>query len=185
MEQVLLDRVREILAAPNFGRGAPVLDELTGTYAPHFGVLRLNEEVERAIRYRHSLSCFVLGIDQLAEVNRTHGNARGDRVLQDLGAMLRHAVRANDLVCRLDAHRFLLITPRLDARAAEALAERLRERVARHRFPVPGGTALALTASIGIACADTGQAAAVLLIHRALDALDAARAAGGNQIALG
>jgi diguanylate cyclase (GGDEF)-like protein len=185
MEEVLLETVREILAGPAMARSAPALDELTGTYAAPFGVLRLNEEVERAVRYRHSLSCFVLGIDQLAEVNRTHGNVRGDRVLQDVGALLRHLVRANDLVCRLDAQRFLLVTPRLDTRAAEALAERLRQRVARHRFPVSSGPALALTASIGIACVGSGPGAAAILIQHALDALAAAREAGGNQVALG
>src|SRR5690348_15392756 len=178
MEQGLLETVREILAGPTFARTAPVLDELTGTYATRFGVLRLDEEVERALRYRHSLSCFVLHIDQLAEVNMTHGSARADRVLQDVGGILRHAVRGNDLVCRLDDERFLLITPRQDARAAEALAERIRQRVARHRFPVPGASALALTASLGIASVASGPEAAVLLLHRALDALAAARAAG-------
>ena len=164
MEQVLLDTVREILAGPTVARSAPALDELTGTYATRFGVLRLDEEVERALRYRHSLSCFVLEIDQLVEVNQDHGNARGDRVLQDVGTILRHAVRASDLVCRLDAQRFLLITPRLEAPAAEALAERLRQRVAR----------------VGSDPVD-----AVILVHRALDALEAARAAGGNRLALG
>jgi diguanylate cyclase (GGDEF)-like protein len=185
MEQMLLDTVKEILAGPTFARSAPVRDELTGAYATRFGVLRLDEEVERAIRYRHSLSCFVLGLDQLAEVKQTHGNTRGDRVLQDVGALLRHAVRVNDLVCRLDADRFLLITPRLDAAAAQALAERIRQRVARHRFLVSSGPALTLTASIGIACVGSGPAAAVALIHHALDALAAAREAGGNQVALG
>ena len=185
MEQVVLDTVREILAGPTVARGAPALDELTGTYATRFGVLRLDEEVERALRYRHSLSCFVLEIDQLVEVNQDHGNARGDRVLQDVGTILRHAVRASDLVCRLDAQRFLLITPRLEAPAAEALAERLRQRVARHRFPVPGGTALSVTASIGVARVGSDPVDAVILVHRALDALEAARAAGGDRLALG
>ncbi len=185
MEQVLLDTVREILAGPKFARAAPVLDELTGTYATRYGVLRLDEEVERAIRYRHSLSCFVLEIDRLAAVGDSHGPARVDCVLQDVGTILRHAVRASDVVCRLDAHRFLLITPRQDAGAAQALADRIRLRITRHRFPVPGRGALCLTASIGVAGADSGGAGASALLERALDALSAARSAGGNQVALG
>src|SRR5947209_8386838 len=148
MKHAILDTVREILSGPDFAISVPVLDELTGTYAPRFGVLRLAEEAERALRYRHSLSCFILDVDHLDSVNRTHGESRGDRVLQDVGTILRHSVRSSDVVCRLDGDRFLLITPRLDACAAEALAERVRQRVARHRFPVPGGGALNLTASL-------------------------------------
>jgi two-component system, cell cycle response regulator len=185
MEHVLLDTVREILAGPKFARSAPVLDELTGTYATRFGVLRLDEEVERAVRYRHSLSCFILELDHLGEVSRTHGQGRVDCVLQDIGSILRHAVRASDIVCRLDGDRFLLITPRQDAPAAQALADRIRLRITRHRFPVPGSPALSLTASVGVASVGSGAAGAAALLQRALDALDTARAAGGNQVALG
>jgi diguanylate cyclase (GGDEF)-like protein len=185
MENVLLETVREILAGPKFARSAPVLDELTGTYATRFGVLRLDEEVERAVRYRHSLSCFILEIDHLADIGQTHGPARVDCVLQDIGSILRHAVRASDIVCRLDGDRFLLITPRQDAAAAQALADRIRLRITRHRFPVPGGHALSLTASVGVAAVGGGIVGAAALIQRALDAVGAARAAGGNQVALG
>lgn len=185
MEQALLDTVREILAQPNFALNAPVLDELTGTYAPRYGVLRLEEEAARALRYRHSLSCFVVDMDDLDAVNREYGPARGDRVLQDVGSILRHAVRASDVVCRLDGDRFLLITPRLDAPAAEALAERIRQRIARHRFPVPKGPALTLTASLGVTSVSSSSPGAEALIRRALDALGVARAAGGNRVVLG
>jgi diguanylate cyclase (GGDEF)-like protein len=185
MSYAVMETVREILAGPNYAPNVPVLDELTGTYAARFGVLRLEEEAERALRYRHSLSCFVVDVDRLVEVNQQHGEVRGDRVLQDVGAILRHTVRASDVVCRLDNDRFLLITPRLDARAAEALADRIRQRIARHRFPVPGGEALTVTASLGVACVGSSAATAEVLVHRALDALAAAKAAGGNKVALG
>jgi diguanylate cyclase (GGDEF)-like protein len=185
MEHVLLDTVREILAGPKFARTAPVLDELTGTYATRFGVLRLDEEVERAVRYRHSLTCFILELDHLADVSQNHGAPRADCVLQDVGSILRYAIRASDVVCRLGADRFLLITPRQDAGAAQALADRIRLRITRHRFPVPGSAALSLTASIGIASIGRGAASADALIQRALDALKAARDAGGNRVALG
>lgn len=185
MEHELLDTVQEILAGPPFARRVPVLDELTGAYAARTGVLRLDEEVERALRYRHSLACFILEIDTLDAVRQTHGQPRIDCVLQDIGSILRHTVRVSDVVCRLDPDRFLLITPRQDARAAQALAERIRLRITRHRFPVPGGAALTLTASVGIAAIGTAPAGAAALVQRALEALDAARAAGGNQVALG
>jgi two-component system cell cycle response regulator len=180
MEQALLATVREILAGPSVGTGVIDLDELTGVYAASFGVRRLAEEVERALRYQHPLSCFILEPDGLEAVNQQHGPARGDRVLQDVGAILRHAARAADVACRLDGSRFLVITPRLDLMGARAQAEKFRERVARHRFPVPGCPALSLTASCGVASVSEDTASAESLLDQALEALAEARTAGGN-----
>jgi diguanylate cyclase (GGDEF)-like protein len=185
MEHALIGTVRQILDGPVFQGDVDVLDELTGAHSARAGVLRLDQETRRALRFRHSLSCFVLEIDGLTTVIQTHGRRRADHVLQDVGTILRHSVRATDIVCRLDAERFLLVTPRLEAAAAEALAERIRIKVARHRFPVPGGNALALTATIGVACVGDTSGGADALIHRAFNALAAARSAGCDRVALG
>ncbi len=185
MEQALLVTVREILAEADRSVNVPVLDELTGVYAGRYGVLRLAEEAERALRYRHSLSCFVVELDQMGAIIREHGTARGDCVLQDVGAILRHAVRGTDIVSRLDEERFLLITPRQDAPAALALAERIRQRIARHRFPIPGRAPVAVSAALGAATIGATLVGAEALITRALEALSTAQVAGGNQVVLG
>jgi diguanylate cyclase (GGDEF)-like protein len=158
---------------------------LTGVYSAGFGVRRLQEEAVRALRYRHPLSCFVLTLDQFAAVSEQHGPARGDRILQDVGAMLAHAARPSDVVCRLAGDQFLLVTPRLDTPAARAQAERACQRVARHRFPVPGGPALVLTASCGVASIGPDVVDAAALIERALAALTTAKAGGGDRVETG
>jgi two-component system, cell cycle response regulator len=185
MEHELVTRVRKILAEPNTGTGADTLDELTGVYSVGFGVRRLAEETERALRYQHALSCIVLDLDRLQAVNAEHGPARGDRVLQDVGTILRHAARPSDIVCRLGGGQFLLITPRVDAPAAQAQAERFRQRVARHRFPVPGGTALSLTASCGVATVGGEITCPEALVACALEALVRAKLAGGDRTVVG
>jgi diguanylate cyclase (GGDEF)-like protein len=183
MEQTVLATVREILAGPKVPVGATALDELTGAYAASFGVQRLQEEAERATRYRHPLSCLVVGVDQLTGVIEQHGPARGERVLQDVATILRHTARPSDVVARLD-DRFLLITPRLEETGARAFAERVMQKVARHRFPVPGGTALTLTASCGIAVLEATCPDAEALIQQGLAALDVAQDAGGSRAAV-
>jgi diguanylate cyclase (GGDEF)-like protein len=185
MEHALIVTVRQILEGPVFPADIEARDALTGVHDTRSGVLRLNEEARRALRFRHSLSCFIVEIDGLASVADAHGQRRTDCVLQDTGTILRHCVRGTDVVCRLDAERFLLITPRLDARSAEALGERIRQRIHRHRFPVPGSAALALTVSVGVAAAAGSGSGAETLIQRSLDALEAARSAGGNRVVLG
>lgn len=182
MEQTVLAVVREILAGPSVAAGVIELDELTGAYAVGFGARRLADEVGRAVRYRHPLSCFLLQPDGLEAVTQQHGAARGDRVLQDVGAILRHAARPADVVCRLDVGLFLVITPRLDEKGARAQAEKIRERVARHRFPVPGGAALTLTASCGIASVAENADTAEALLSAALESLAAARSGGDRAV---
>src|SRR5438093_3790986 len=115
MEYPLMGTVRQILEGPIVPADIDGRDELTGVYDTKSGVLRLDEEAKRALRFRHSLSCFILEIDGIKEVAETHGQRRAECVLQDTGTILRHNMRATDVVCRLDAERFLLITPRLDA----------------------------------------------------------------------
>jgi two-component system cell cycle response regulator len=185
MEHALIGAVRQILEGPVFPADIDARDELTGTHNAKSGVLRLDEEAKRALRFRHTLSCFVLEIDGLGAVAETHGQRRADCVLQDTGTILRNSVRSTDVVCRLDDRRFLLITPRLDAPSAESLGDRIRQRVSRHRFPVPQGAALALTASVGVAAVTGTGGGAETLIQRAMDALEAARSAGGDRVALG
>jgi two-component system, cell cycle response regulator len=185
MEYALIGTVREILDGPIFPADIDGRDELTGVHNTKSGVLRLDQEAKRALRFRHSLSCFILEIDGLWAVAETHGQRRAECVIQDTGTILRHCVRATDVVCRLDAERFLLITPRLDAPSAQAVGERIRRRVQRHRFPVPGSAALALTASVGVAAVAGPGSGAETLIQRAMDALEAARSGGGDRVALG
>jgi diguanylate cyclase (GGDEF)-like protein len=185
MEYALIGTVREILNGPILPADIDARDDLTGAHTAKSGVLRLDEEAKRALRFRHSLSCFILEIDGLGTVAETHGQRRAECVLQDTGMILRHSVRATDVVCRLDEERFLLITPRLDAPSAEAVGERIRQRVSRHRFPVPGSAALALTASVGVAAIAGTGAGAETLIARANEALEVARTAGGNRVVLG
>jgi diguanylate cyclase (GGDEF)-like protein len=185
MEHALIESVRQILDGPTFGADLDALDELTGAHNAKTGVLRLDVEAKRALRFRHSLSCFIVEIDGLSAVVETHGRRRVDHVLQDVGTILRHTVRASDLVCRLDTERFLLITPRLDVHAAESLGNRIRQRIARHRFPLPEGGALALTASVGVSSVGGPACGAEVLIQRALDAVMAAIGAGGNRVAIG
>ena len=185
MEYPLIGTVRQILDGPIVPADIDGRDELTGAYDTKSGVLRLDEEARRALRFRHSLSCFILEVDGLKAVAETHGHRRAECVIQDIGTILRHSVRSTDVVCRLDAERFLLITPRLDAPSAQAVSERIRQRVHRHRFPVPGSVALALTVSVGVAATAGPGSGAETLIQRSMDALQAAQSAGGDRVALG
>jgi diguanylate cyclase (GGDEF)-like protein len=161
-------------------------DPLTQVGSCPYGLHRLDEEVARAVRFGHALSCLVVDLDDFTAINGAHGQVRGERVLQDVASILSHGIRSTDVIARLEADRFLVVTPRLNAQGAHALGERMLAKLRRHRFPMPGGPPLELTATISTATCGGGVASETLdLLQRALEALGRGKQLGGNQVVNG
>jgi diguanylate cyclase (GGDEF)-like protein len=162
------------------------VDSLTQVASCEFGLHRLDEEVRRAIRFNHAFSCLVVDLDGFSVLNREHGQVRGDRVLQDVASILSHGARVTDMVARMEVDRFLVVSPRLNAKDAEALGERLLTKLRRHRFPMPGRPPIELTATIGAASCGGGVASdSTELLQRAMEALAQGKANGGDQLVNG
>jgi hypothetical protein len=68
-----------------------------------------------------------------------------------LWALLGRTFRASDYVVRWGGEEFLIIIRFVDRAAAPELAEKLRAAIAAHPFPLPDGTTLRRTCSIGYA----------------------------------
>ncbi len=128
-----------------------VHDQLTGLYNRRVLEQRLNDEVERAVRYKHSLSVFLLDIDHFKRINDTHGHQTGDSVLQAFASTLERTTRKTDFLARYGGEEFVVILPETTLDTALSLAERLREEIATQPVPVNDGSLLEITASIGIA----------------------------------
>ena len=99
----------------------------------------------------------MLDLDNLKEVNDTHGHAAGDELLRRVADVLRQAVRPTDRLYRLGGDEFLLLLP--GARAADA-RRRVEELVAHANGALPPGSAgyMALQVSIGAAEFSGGEA---------------------------
>jgi diguanylate cyclase (GGDEF)-like protein len=127
-------------------------DSLTGLYNRRSFQERLEQEVDRSIRYHRPLSLLMIDIDYFKLYNDTHGHLQGDKVLCDVAHTLKTLSRASDIVARYGGEEFALILPETDKASAETFARRLRETIAQHSFPgaeyLPGK---ALTISVGLA----------------------------------
>lgn len=86
-----------------------------------------------------ALACMMIDADGFKQINDTHGHDAGDIVLRALAASLLHAVRTDDIVCRLGGDEFLIICPATPLAGAMRLAEAIRREVAALRVRAGGG----------------------------------------------
>lgn len=159
-----------------------ITDELTGLYNRRHLLVQIESEIERANRYKRSLSILMLDIDNFKPINDQHGHAAGDLLLKDIAKMLSRGVRKVDIVGRYGGDEFLVILPESDLKAAQNVAERILKNVRSHKFEVQGQP-LPITLSIGLHSFESvGQVSCEELIEKADHALLAAKRKGKNRV---
>ena len=95
---------------------------------------RLREEFERARRYALSFSLILLDIDQLPSYEDRLGREGTDRVLADVGDVLRSGLRTPDFVSRYTGDEFAVLLPETSLSGARQSVTRVRERLGSHPF---------------------------------------------------
>jgi diguanylate cyclase (GGDEF)-like protein len=125
-------------------------DQLTDLPNRRYALSRLEQEWETALRFGRPLSVMVLDLDRFKSINDTLGHDIGDQVLAHTAKVMRGAMRACDIVCRLGGEEFLVIALNTDGAAALQSGERLRCALEKQQ---PQGIPLQhpLTVSIGVA----------------------------------
>ncbi|MBI3622005.1 MAG: diguanylate cyclase [Nitrospirae bacterium] len=127
-----------------------ITDELTGLFNRRHFMERLKEEYARSKRYQMDLSCIMFDIDNFKRINDQWGHQTGDKVLRELGALLKRTHRTHDLAARYGGEEFILILCQTDHRGAMLFAEQLRKHVQDHPFTTVDGQALPVTVSVGV-----------------------------------
>jgi diguanylate cyclase (GGDEF)-like protein len=159
-------------------------DELTGLANRRQFMQRLEEELERVRRQTTRAACvLMLDLDHFKQVNDRHGHAAGDRLLQHFGQLLRQELRSVDTAARMGGEEFAVILPGTDMRTAQAIAQRIGERLAAQPLNV-GAQQLRVTVSVGVAAIDGADLSADAVLARADAALYRAKAQGRNRVEL-
>jgi diguanylate cyclase (GGDEF)-like protein len=164
-------------------RDSSLRDALTGCFNRGHAVERLDSELRRARRSRASLSIVMLDIDYFKTINDRLGHVRGDEVLQAVGALFQRVLRSSDVRCRYGGDEFLIILPETPGTGAESVAESLRREIAKIEASADDQK-IAITASLGVATATSGEANATSFIDRADAALYEAKRQGRNRFAV-
>jgi diguanylate cyclase (GGDEF)-like protein len=159
-----------------------ITDELTGLYNRR-GIMELGQrEFNLAARYDRPLSAVLIDIDHFKNVNDSHGHAAGDQVLRVMGEQCRQHVRGTDLVGRFGGEELLLLLPETKIKAACEAAERLRTLIEEMEVQREQSK-IKVTISLGVAERKGNMEELAELIHRADEALYAAKEGGRNRVA--
>src|SRR5438309_3788618 len=179
-----VDRTLRLTAQKEHFRALAQTDGLTGL--PNFRSFhaRLEEEVARADRYAHPLSCAMVDLDGLKEINDRLGHAAGNRAILALADAVREELRDTDFAARYGGDEFVVLLPQTSATAAGLFAERLRRRL----LEVSQAAGLPVRASIGVAALSPDEVgandAAEDLLRRADEALYKAKRSGRDRAAV-
>jgi diguanylate cyclase (GGDEF)-like protein/PAS domain S-box-containing protein len=125
-------------------------DPLTGLLNRRRFEEELSRHISRASRYGNGGAVLVVDLDDLKDVNDSHGHRTGDALIRSVADLLRDRLRHSDVLARLGGDEFAVLLPRVEPEEARLTAENLLDAVRRHRATFRGKR-VRVTTSIGVA----------------------------------
>ena len=153
---------------------------------PLTGLANRQQLTERLSRLCDATTPMLIGIcfidlDGFKRVNDTLGHAVGDEVLRTVARRLLAELRPSDLLARLGGDEFVaVLTDTPDTCASAAIAERLRAAI--NKPFVIDGTAVTISASVGVAMEMSSDLQQDRLLRHADLALYSAKAGGKDRV---
>ena len=177
------DQLRQLELQYRSALSAATSDGLTGLFNHAYFKRFLGLEVKRSLRQGHPTALAMMDIDDFKACNDSLGHQAGDRVLAEVGQLIRQSVREIDLAARYGGEEFVVVLPYTEVGGARVVAERLRARVGAHPF-LDGTSAgpARVTVSIGLAACPADASSAEELIRRSDERLYRAKSEGKNRI---
>lgn len=181
LEARVAERTQELTEANRQLDDLANTDILTGLPNRRYALQRLAREWDGAVRDDKPIACMMIDADGFKTINDTHGHDAGDAVLRALAKQLQHAVRTDDIVCRLGGDEFLVICPGTPLAGAMKLAESIRSDVAAMRVPAGNGEWRG-SVSVGVAARTAAMQRHEDLVKAADLGVYAAKRKGRNRV---
>ena len=165
-----------------------VHDELTGLLTSKSFFSELRREAARAEVETLPFCVLMMDIDHFKEVNDTYGHLAGSQTLEEIGVVIKHALRAGDVAARFGGEEFAAFLLEADYAQGLVAAERVRAAIERHSFPASrrstGDIQLThkITISLGVASYPDDARDPIELVELADSALYRAKRSGRNRV---
>lgn len=102
-------------------------DALTRTANRYRLEKTLQQECERARRFRQPLSLIVMDVDDFKPINDRYGHARGDAALVEVVECIRGCLRSQDLLARWGGDEFVAVLPQTPVEQALEISGAIRQ----------------------------------------------------------
>ena len=129
---------------------ALTLDDLTQVHNRRALQDALETEIARSLRHRHSFALLLADVDRFKEINDRHGHLCGDRVLQQIAALLARQGRRENCTARYGGDEFAIVLAETRLAGALVFAERVRAAIECEVIQGESGP-VEVTISIGVA----------------------------------
>lgn len=157
-------------------------DGLTELYNHRYFQEQIKMQVEQAKRYEAPFSLIILDIDHFKKFNDTYGHQAGDAVLKQVAQLLKHSVRATDIVCRYGGEEMSIILPNTSKEMAILTAKKICKRISEKRFRLSNTQESNVTVSLGVSTFPDDGANAPTIIEIADKRLYHSKNNGRNQV---
>jgi diguanylate cyclase (GGDEF)-like protein len=178
--QRIVELQERLIAAREEQRRHADRDGLTGVSSRRRVLAALDLSLSERSAGGTELALAMIDMDDFKPINDGHGHQVGDRVLRTVCERVQRILRRTDVFGRYGGDEFLVVLPETSRREALEIARRMCEALASQPIECEG-VELRVTASVGVATAESAQSSREDLIKRADRALFRAKDAGGNR----
>ncbi len=127
-------------------------DPMTGLPNARSLQMHFDREVKRASRNQSSFQLLVLDLDGFKAVNDTYGHKAGDKMLKEIGGVIKTQLREYDFLARYGGDEFVAIVPDTDSNDVLELARRIEDAVVNFTLSMGESGIARVGVSIGTAC---------------------------------
>ena len=163
-------------------RDTSLRDGMTGLYNRRFLEEFIDQVMNQAAREKETYSVLMLDVDFFKMVNDTYGHDVGDKVIVEIGKVLRENIREADLAIRYGGEEFVVMLHNATDEGALMVAQQIHSAFAALVFDVGNGETMSKTMSIGMAKFPTDGDTIWKCIKYADTALYVAKTTGRNKI---
>lgn len=158
-----------------------IQDPLTGLMNRRYLMDIAEREISRAHRKNLTLAVAMLDIDFFKKINDTYGHSAGDKVLQEVSALIKNSIRVEDFAFRFGGEEFLILFSDIYIMECLEKIESIRKRMELISIIYGNIDIPRITISAGIAVFPLNGNTAEILIKIADAALYKAKENGRNQ----
>lgn len=138
--KILMDKLRD----------TSLRDGMTGLYNRRFLEEFIDKIMSQAQREKETYSVMMLDVDFFKMVNDTYGHDVGDRVIVEIGKVLKDNIRNADLAIRYGGEEFVVMLHNANDEGALEVARKIHSAFASIIFDVGNGETMRKTMSIGM-----------------------------------